>query len=98
MKIGIDVLMTVLLTVFIVSFVVLMIFGQVWEINLSMADRSIETFDRDRAQSAFIASCFAIGSGASMLFIIEKRFPQSEEADATSTDKPEGMANQDARS
>lgn len=98
MKIDIDVLMAVLLAVFVASFVLLMVFGQVWEINLSMADRSIETFDRDRAQSAFIASCFAIGSGASMLFIIEKRFPQSEKADMTSTDKPEVIGNQDARS
>ncbi len=96
MKIGTDVLMTVLLAVFVASFVSLMVFGQVWEINLSMADRSIETFDRERAQSAFIASCFAIGSGASMLFIIEKRFPQSEKADATSADRPEGMGNQGA--
>jgi len=96
MKIGIDVLMTVLLTVFIVSFVLLMVFGQVWEINLSMADRSIETFDRERAQSTFIASCFCIGSGASMLFIIEKRFPQSEKADVTTTDKSEGTGNQSA--
>ena len=96
MKIGIDVLMTVLLAVFIASFAVLMVFGRIWEINLSMADRSIETFDRERAQSTFIASCFCIGSGVSMLFIIEKRFPQSEKADVKMTDKSEGTANQGA--
>jgi len=93
MKIGTDVLMTVLWAVFVASFVLLMVFGQVWEINLSMADRSIETLDRERAQSAFIASCFAIGSGVSMLFIIEKRFPQSEKTGVTTTDKSEGAGN-----
>jgi hypothetical protein len=83
MKVGIDVLMIILLIVFIGSFVTLMIFGEVWDINLSMADRHIESFDRGRTMNAFIASCFCIASGASMLYIVETRFPQGEKTDTT---------------
>jgi hypothetical protein len=81
MKASIDVLMVILLTVFIGSFIALMIFGQVWDINLSMTDRSIQNFDRERTQNAFISSCFCIASGACMLYIIETRLPQDEKAD-----------------
>ena len=80
MKVNIDVLMIILLAVFLCSFIALMFFGRVWDINLSMTDRPIENFDRERTQSAFISSVLCIASGACMLYIIETRFPQDEKA------------------
>jgi phage shock protein PspC (stress-responsive transcriptional regulator) len=79
MKIDIDVLMMILLAVFVSSLVTLIIYGEVWRINLSMTDTAIESFDPVRTRNAFILSCLCIASGGSMLYIIATRFSQDEE-------------------
>jgi uncharacterized membrane protein len=77
MKSNIDVMMTVLLVVFIVSFVVVLIYGELWRINLS-TEGAPAPLDIGRAQIAFIASCVGIATGASMLYITETKFAKDE--------------------
>lgn len=79
MKINIDVLMVILLVIFVGSLVWLIIYGEVWRINLSMTDTHIENFDSDRTRNAFLLSVVCIASGGSMLYILVTRFPPEEE-------------------
>jgi H+/Cl- antiporter ClcA len=79
MKINIDVLMVILLVIFVGSLVWLIIYGEVWRINLSMTDTHIENFDPDRTRNAFLLSVVCIASGGSMLYILVTRFPPEEE-------------------
>jgi hypothetical protein len=75
----IDVLMVILLMIFVGSLVGLIIYGQVWRINLSMTDTQIESFDPVATRNAFILSVVSIASGGSMLYMLVARFPQEEE-------------------
>jgi hypothetical protein len=75
----IDVLMVILFMIFVGSLVGLIIYGQVWRINLSMTDTQIESFDPVATRNAFILSVVSIASGGSMLYILVTRFPQEEE-------------------
>ena len=77
MKSNIDLLMTVLLVVFVASFLVFLIYGELWRINLS-TEGAAAPLDIGRAQIAFIASCVGIATGASMLYITETRFAKDE--------------------
>lgn len=79
MKASIDALLLVLLIIFAGSFAVVIVYGEVWQIRLPTTNLPIETFDYARSLSAFIASCICATSGASMLYVAEKQFPQSEE-------------------
>jgi hypothetical protein len=79
MKINIDILMAILFVIFVGSLVWLIIYGEVWRINLSMTDTHIENFDPDRTRNAFLLSVVCIASGGSMLYILVKRFSQEEE-------------------
>jgi hypothetical protein len=79
MKINIDVLMVILLVIFLGSLISLIIYGEVWRINLSMTDTHIENFDPDRTRNAFLLSAVCIASGGSMLYILVTRFPPEEE-------------------
>lgn len=79
MKINIDVLMVILLVIFVGSLVGLIIYGEVWRINLSMTDTQIENFDSERTRNAFILSAVCIASGGSMLYILVTRFSPEEE-------------------
>ena len=79
MKINIDVLLLILLVIFVGSLVWLIIYGEVWRINLSMTDTHVENFDPDRTRNAFILSAVSIASGASMLYTLVTRFSQEEE-------------------
>jgi hypothetical protein len=79
MKINTDVLMVILLVIFVGSLVWLIIYGEVWRINLSMTDTPIENFDLDRTRNAFILSVVSIASGGSMLYILVTRFSHEEE-------------------
>ena len=78
MNININVLMIILLIVLIASFAILIIYGEIWRIDLVWSDSHIERTDHERAQIAFIASCVCIASGASMLYIMETQFSQNE--------------------
>jgi hypothetical protein len=75
----IDVLMVILFVTFVGSLVGLIIYGEVWRINLSMTDTSIESFDSVRTRDAFILSVVSIASGGSMLYMLFTRFSQEEE-------------------
>jgi uncharacterized protein YacL len=75
----IDILMVILLVIFIGSLVGLIIYGEVWRINLSMTDTQIESFDQVRTRNAFILAVVSIASGGSMLYILVTRFSQEEE-------------------
>ena len=75
----IDVLMVTLLVIFVGSLVALIIYGEVWRINLSMTDTQIENFDAVQTRNAFILSAVSIASGGSMLYILVTRFSQEEE-------------------
>jgi hypothetical protein len=79
MKINIDVLMVILLVIFVGSLVGLIIYGEVWHINLSMTDTQIENFDPDRTRNAFLLSAVCVASGGSMLYVLVTRFSQEEE-------------------
>ncbi|MGB8779458.1 MAG: hypothetical protein WCD81_02280 [Candidatus Bathyarchaeia archaeon] len=79
MKINIDVLMVILLVIFVGSLVGLIIYGEVWRINLSMTDTQIENFDAERTRNAFILSAVCIASGGSMLYILITRFSPEKE-------------------
>jgi len=78
MKINIDVLLMILLATFIVCFFVVVIYGEVWRIRLPSTDMIIENFDNSRSLNTFIVSCIGTAAGASMLYIIQKEFPQDE--------------------
>lgn len=78
MNININVLMIILLIVLIASFAILIIYGEIWRIDLVWSDSHIERTDHERAQIAFMASCVCIASGASMLYIMETQFSQNE--------------------
>ena len=78
MKINIDVLMVILLIIFVGSLVGVIIYGEVWRINLSMTDTQVENFDAGSTRNAFILSAVCIASGASMLYILITRFPPEE--------------------
>ena len=78
MKVDINVLMIILLVVFLTSFVALIIYGEIWQIRLLTTDVPIESFDRARTQTTFIASCVSVGSGASMLYVVGTRFSKRE--------------------
>ena len=84
MKINIDVLIVILLVIFAGSLVGLIIYGEVWRINLSMTDTHIENFDPERTRNAFILSVVCIASGGSMLYILVTRFSQEEEKNEVS--------------
>lgn len=77
MKLNIDVLMTILLVVFVVSFVVLLIYGEFWRINLS-TEGARTPLDIGHAQIVFTASCVGIASGVSMLYIMDAKFSQDK--------------------
>jgi hypothetical protein len=76
---SIDVLMVILLVIFVGSLVGLIIYGEVWRINLSMTDTQIESFDAVQTRNAFILSAVSMASGGSMLYILVTRFSQEEE-------------------
>jgi len=78
MRIDIDVLLTVLLATFIVCFFVVVIYGEVWLIRLPSTNMTVENFDYSRSLNTFIISCIGTAAGASMLYIIQKEFPQDE--------------------
>jgi hypothetical membrane protein len=86
MRINIDALMIVLLVVFVSSFVALIIYGEIWRIRLPTTDVNLEDFDRGHTQNAFVLSCISIASGASMLYIVETRFPEEEKEKSVSTE------------
>jgi len=76
MKLNIDLLMITLLIVFVVSFAFLLVYGEIWQVNLST--QSARTpIDMTHAQIAFAASCTGIASGALILYMTEK-FAQGE--------------------
>ena len=79
MKINFDVLLIILLVIFVGSLVWLIIYGEVWRINLSLTDTHAENFDADRTRNAFILSAVSIASGGTMLYILVTRFSQEEE-------------------
>ena len=79
MKINIDVLMVILLVIFVGSLVGVIIYGEVWRINLSMTDTQVENFDAVRTRDAFILSAVCIASGGSMLYILITRYSPDEE-------------------
>jgi hypothetical protein len=81
----IDVLMLVLITIFVGSLVGVIIYGEVWRINLSMQDTHIESFDPVRTRNAFLLSVLSIASGGCMLYILITRFSQEEEKKKAST-------------
>jgi len=80
----IDVLMVILLVIFVGSLVGLIIYGEVWRINLSMTDTQIESFDAVQTRNAFILAAVSMVSGGSMLYILVTRFSQEEEKKETS--------------
>lgn len=75
----IDVLMAILLVIFFGSLVGLIIYGEVWRINVSMTDTQIESFDPVRTRNAFILSVVSIASGGCILYILVTRFSKEEE-------------------
>jgi len=79
-----DVLMVILLVIFVGSLVGLIIYGEVWRINLSMTDTQIESFDAVQTRNAFILAAVSMVSGGSMLYILVTRFSQEEEKKETS--------------
>ena len=79
MKINIDVLMVILLVIFVGSLVGVIIYGEVWRINLSMTGTQIENFDVGSTRNAFILSVVCVASGGSMLYILITRFSPEEE-------------------
>lgn len=79
MKISIDVLLTILLVTFIACFVVVVVYGEVWLIRLPSTNMTVGNFDYSRSLNTFIVSCIGTAAGASMLYIIQKKFPQGEE-------------------
>ena len=81
---SIDVLMVILLVIFVGSLVGLIIYGEVWRINLSMTDTQIESFDAVQTRNAFILAAVSMVSGGSMLYILVTRFSQEEEKKETS--------------
>jgi Mn2+/Fe2+ NRAMP family transporter len=78
MRISINFLLVILLAVFAGCFVVVVVYGEVWLIRLPSTDMTVENFDYGRSLEAFIASCIGATAGASMLYIIQKEFPQNE--------------------
>jgi H+/Cl- antiporter ClcA len=85
MKINIDVLMVILLVIFVGSLVGVIIYGEVWRINLSMTDTQVENFDAESTRNAFILSAVCVASGACMLYILITRFPPEEKKKEVST-------------
>jgi len=75
----IDVMLVILLLIFVGSLIGLIIYGEVWRINLSMTDTQIESFDAVQTRNAFVLSAVSMASGGSMLYILVTRFPQEEE-------------------
>ncbi|MGA3191031.1 MAG: hypothetical protein ABSD73_00780 [Candidatus Bathyarchaeia archaeon] len=88
MKMNFDVLIIILLVIFVGSLVWLIIYGEVWRINLSMTDTHVENFDPDRTRNAFILSVVSIASGGSMLYILVTRYSQEEEKKEVSAPAP----------
>jgi Mn2+/Fe2+ NRAMP family transporter len=78
MRINIDILLTILLVTFIVCFFVVVVYGEVWLIRLPSTNMTVENFDYSRSLNTFIVSCVGTAAGASMLYIIQKEFPQDE--------------------
>ena len=79
MKINFDALLIILLVIFVGSLVGLIIYGEVWRINLSMTDTQIESFDPVRTRNAFLLSVVSIASGGSVLYLLVTRFSPEEE-------------------
>lgn len=71
--------MVILLVIFVGSLVGLIIYGEVWRINLSMNDTQIENFVPERTRNAFLLSVVCIASGGSMLYVLVSRFSQEGE-------------------
>jgi hypothetical protein len=87
MKLNIDILMTALLIVFVVSFAAMLLYGEIWQVNLS-TQGSRTPLEIGHAQIAFVASCIGIASGASLLYIMTTKFAQDDRrqnADSTSS-------------
>ena len=85
MKINIDVLVVILLVIFVGSLVGVIVYGEVWRINLSMTDTQVESFNAEQTRNAFILSAVCIVSGGSMLYILITRFPPEEKKKEVST-------------
>ena len=86
MKPNIDVLMIALLVVFVASFVATLIYGEIWQVNLS-TQGARAPLDIGHARIAFLTSCVGIASGVPMLYIMDRKFPQDvrkQEASASS--------------
>jgi len=64
------------LVVFVVSFAVMLLYGEIWQVNLSTQGPRTP-LDIWRAQVAFVASCFGIVTGSSMLYIMVTKFAQN---------------------
>jgi hypothetical membrane protein len=88
MRVNIDALMIVLLVIFISSFVGLIIYGEIWRIRLPTTDVQLENFDRGHTQNAFVLSCVSVVSGASMLYLVETRFPEEQKEKLVSKETP----------
>jgi hypothetical protein len=87
MKPNIDVLMTILLVVLVASFAATLIYGEIWQVNLS-TQGARAPLDIGHARIAFLASCVGIASGVSMLYIMDTKFAQDvrkQEAVSTSS-------------
>jgi hypothetical protein len=78
MRTNIDVLLMILLATFIACFFVVVIYGEVWLIRLPSTNMTVENFDYSRSLNTFIVSCIGTAAGASMLYFIQKEFPQDE--------------------
>lgn len=87
MKVSVDILLTVLLVIFIGSLVAMIIYGELWRIRIltELSSAPVETFDYGLTLNAFISSCIGIVSGASILYILAKKFPLDEKAKPMST-------------
>jgi ABC-type Na+ efflux pump permease subunit len=77
MKLNIDVLMVGLLIVLIASFVAMLIYGEIWQVNLSTLGATTP-LDIEHARIAFAFSCLGIASGTIMLCMMETRFSKNE--------------------
>ena len=73
MKLNIDILMATLLVVFVVSFVITLLYGEVWMVNLS-TQGSRTPLEIWRVQVAFAAACVGIVTGAAMLYVMATKF------------------------
>jgi hypothetical protein len=80
MKVSINALLIALLVILIGSFAMVIIYGEVWRIRplTTESSTSVENYDYGRSLTAFISSCICAASGASILYIIAKEFPEKE--------------------